>query len=247
MLRAFRRVRATFPNTLLILAPRHTERVGRCRAAEPGRRVQDGAAIGAGHRRRAARRRRHPRQHRRAGDDLSAGDGGVCRRQPGRRPAGTTSSSRRCSASRSCSGRTCRTSPRSPTPSWPTSRRCRCAGERRARRGDGRADDRSDPPRAARRGGAGLVEANRGAKDKSMTVLAALLPQDQTTTSRPTSGRSDPLLDLLYAQAVASCGGAGTSATPGAAPSRAPRHQRRQPQRRRHGEDAAGRADCAHG
>ena len=42
----------------------------------------------------------------------------------------------------------------------------------------------TDPVRRARLGAAAraLVEANRGAKDKSLAVLAALVPQDQTTT-----------------------------------------------------------------
>ena len=42
----------------------------------------------------------------------------------------------------------------------------------------------TDPVRRARLGAAAraLVEANRGAKDKSLGVLAALLPQDPTTT-----------------------------------------------------------------
>ena len=42
----------------------------------------------------------------------------------------------------------------------------------------------TDPVRRARLGAAAraLVEANRGAKDKSLTVLGQLLPQDQTTT-----------------------------------------------------------------
>ena len=41
----------------------------------------------------------------------------------------------------------------------------------------------TDPVRRARLGAAAraLVEANRGAKDKSMAVLASLLPQDQPT------------------------------------------------------------------
>jgi 3-deoxy-D-manno-octulosonic-acid transferase len=41
----------------------------------------------------------------------------------------------------------------------------------------------TDPIRRARLGAAAraLVEANRGAKEKSLTVLAALLPQDYTT------------------------------------------------------------------
>jgi hypothetical protein len=42
----------------------------------------------------------------------------------------------------------------------------------------------TDPVRRARLGAAAraLVEANRGAKDKSMAVLASLLPPDATTT-----------------------------------------------------------------
>jgi len=42
----------------------------------------------------------------------------------------------------------------------------------------------TDPIRRARLGAAAraIVEANRGAKDKSMTVLSALVPQDHTTT-----------------------------------------------------------------
>jgi 3-deoxy-D-manno-octulosonic-acid transferase len=42
----------------------------------------------------------------------------------------------------------------------------------------------TDPVRRARLGAAAraLVEANRGAKDKSLAVLTALVPQDQTTT-----------------------------------------------------------------
>jgi 3-deoxy-D-manno-octulosonic-acid transferase len=42
----------------------------------------------------------------------------------------------------------------------------------------------TDPVRRARLGAAAraLVEANRGAKDKSLQVLAELLPQDRTTS-----------------------------------------------------------------
>ena len=56
-------------------------------------------------------------------------------------------------------------------------------------RDDGELDDvmvalMTDPIRRARLGAAAraIVEANRGAKDKSMAVLSALVPQDQTTT-----------------------------------------------------------------
>jgi 3-deoxy-D-manno-octulosonic-acid transferase len=54
----------------------------------------------------------------------------------------------------------------------------------------------TDPIRRARLGAAAraLVESNRGAKDKSLAVLATLLPRDQTTTFasnvRPFSPRS---------------------------------------------------------
>ena len=73
----------------------------------------------------------------------------------------------------------------------------------------------TDPVRRARLGAAAraLVEANRGAKDKTLAVLSRAAAAGSTTTFRPTSGRSDPLLDLLYAQAVARRAGAGSSAT----------------------------------
>ena len=61
----------------------------------------------------------------------------------------------------------------------------------------------SDPVRRARLGAAAraLVEANRGANEKSVTVLADLLPHEPRHI-RPTCGRSDPLLDSLYGQVM---------------------------------------------
>ena len=103
----------------------------------------------------------------------------------------------------------------------------------------------SDPVRRARLGAAAraLVEANRGAKDKRSQVLAALLPRATEPPSLPTSGRSDPLLDLLYAQAVG-VAAALVRAPPAGAPSAAAtRHQRRQLERRRHRQNADGRVD----
>ena len=110
----------------------------------------------------------------------------------------------------------------------------------------------TDPIRRARLGAAAraLVEANRGAKDKSLDVLAALLPRDQSTTfvlspSNVTPRSRPPLLDLLYAQVGRARRRWYERHPDGRRRLAASRHQRRQPERRRHGEDAARRrASC---
>ena len=54
----------------------------------------------------------------------------------------------------------------------------------------------SDPVRRARLGAAAraLVEANRGANEKSVTVLAALLPQEPRAVSRQRAAVQTPCL-----------------------------------------------------
>ena len=98
--------------------------------------------------------------------------------------AATTSSSRRCSASRSCSARTCRTSRRSPTRFSANGAAIQVQSEREL-------DEAllalvTDPVRRARLGAAAraLVEANRGAKDKTLAVIAELLPSGDVRRTR---------------------------------------------------------------
>ena len=61
-----------------------------------------------------------------------------------------------------------------------------------------------DPVRRARLGAAAraLVEANRGAKEKSITVLSAIAAAAVARVSRQRQAVSDPLLDSLYAQVM---------------------------------------------
>ena len=102
----------------------------------------------------------------------------------------TISSNRRCSGSQSYLVRTCRTSRRSPAPSWTTARRFRC--------GPGASSSRCcssccrDPVRRASLGAAAraLVEANRGARGKSLAVIAQVFPSDASRTVVRPSGRS---------------------------------------------------------
>ena len=176
MLRAFARVKTTMPNALAMLAPRHPERFGEVErlAREAGLRHR--AAIGAADRRRAARRRRRARHDRRAGAALPGGDGRVRRRQPRgpRRPQHPRAGDLR--QADCVRARTCRTSRRLPTPSSPTARPCRCSPSASSTKP--LLTLVADPVRQARLGAAAraLVEANRGAKDKTLAVLADLLP-----------------------------------------------------------------------
>jgi hypothetical protein len=106
----------------------------------------------------------------------------------------------------------------------------------------------SDPVRRARLGAAAraLVEANRGANDKSVTVLATLLRKSREPIP-PTSGHSDPLLDSLYGRLMQVR--AAPLREPAAAPA-APREasdQRREPVDGRHRQVAGGRRDSRSG
>ena len=106
-----------------------------------------------------------------------------------------------------------------------------------------------DPVRRARLGAAAraLVEANRGAKDKTMAVLEALLPPSRAP-SRPTSSRSDPLLDSLYGAIGARRARRWYERHPDRRRHlRAAGHQRRQPLDGRHRQDARGRRASPHG
>jgi 3-deoxy-D-manno-octulosonic-acid transferase len=123
VLRAFGRVRTTMPNAMLVLAPRHPERFG-----EVERLARDAGFV-------TMRRSELPS---RAPTSSCSTRSASWRSSISSPPpsswaaaspttAATIFSSRRFSGSRSSSGRTCRTSGRSPTPSWPTARRCRCS------------------------------------------------------------------------------------------------------------------------
>ena len=85
VLDAFQRIRATWGNALLIIAPRKPERFAEAERLAQHARLARGAAQGAGRRRRTAGRRGHPRHDRRAGAALSGRHAGVRRRQPCRR------------------------------------------------------------------------------------------------------------------------------------------------------------------
>ena len=126
-------------------------------------------AIGPGHRRRAARRRRHAR-HASASWRRSIRSPPSCSSAAASsRPAATTSSSRRCSASRSCSARTW-TNFVEIAEAFRHQRRRRAADAASASSTKRCVSLMSDPVRRARLGAAAraLVEANRGAKDKSV-------------------------------------------------------------------------------
>ncbi len=113
---AFARIKSISQGALLIIAPRHTPRLTKWSAWRRTVRLYRRPPIEAADRRRrsAALDVVVPRHDWRAGADLPAGDGGVRRRQPVPISAATTFWSRPCSASRSCSGRTCTISRRSP-------------------------------------------------------------------------------------------------------------------------------------
>ena len=92
------------------------------------------------------------------------------------RRAATTSSSRPCTASRSCSVRTWRTSRRSPSAFLANGAAVQVRTPRELE--DVVVGLMADPVRRARLGAAAraLVDANRGAKDKTLKVLAELFP-----------------------------------------------------------------------
>ena len=126
VLQAFARVKAAMPSALAVLAPRQPERFG-----EVERIAREAGFV-------AMRRSELPIDAEPRADVVvldSIGElaelyqlatavfvGGSLVDQ-----AGTTSSSRRSSGSRSSSGRTCRTSRKSPTRFSPTAPRCRCS------------------------------------------------------------------------------------------------------------------------
>ncbi len=134
---------------------------------------------------RAAQRRRHPRHHRRAGAALSDRHGGLRRRQPRRRwrpqypGAGGLREANRLWSAHAEFRRDCADVPRQ--------RRGDPGARRRASSSRSLIDLLGDPVRRASLGAAAraLVEANRGARDKSLAVLAELLPSRASSVVRP--------------------------------------------------------------
>ena len=149
------------------------------RAAVPQRGIQDGAPIGAGHRRRAARRCRHPRHHRRARHDLSVATvafvggslvdtGGHNILEPAVFGKPIVFGPHMSNFAEIAAAFVANVAA------------VQVKGEREL--ADVMIALMTDPVRRARLGAAAraLVEANRGAKDKSLAVLSSLLPQDPT-------------------------------------------------------------------
>ena len=146
-------------------AQARTLRRGRA-AGAPGR-LERRAADRAARRCRAALRRRHSRHHRRARAGLPGRDRRCSSAAASSTLEATISSNRRCSGSQSSLVRTCTTSPRSRGRSSRTGRRSRCA--RRAsssRRCSICSAIRFAAPRSVPAARA-LVEANRGARNKT--------------------------------------------------------------------------------
>ena len=165
--------------------------------------------------------------------------------------AATTSSSRRSSASRSSSARTCRTSRRSPTRFLANGAAVQVQSEREL-------DEAllalvTDPVRRARLGAAAraLVEANRGAKDKTLDRHRRPAARRRGgARPRPSCGPSVWCIDSTPLSSVYGAAAAWRRAwyarDPVApAPPDAARHQRRQPARRRQRQDAGRRVHRA--
>ena len=168
------------------------------------------------------------------------------------RPAATTSSSRPCSAGPSSSGRTCRTSPRSPRCSSRNDAAVQVRIRARAR-GQTLVSLMGDPVRRARLGAAAraLVDANRGATRPARSTAIGRAPAaGRAVDVRPFRGCTDATgavpavtVDVPVRASAPVHAARYVAARPERrAPARAPGHQRRQPRRRRQRQDAARRA-----
>ena len=175
VLKAFSRLKGASPSALAILAPRQPERFGEVErlAREVG--IRHRAPFRSADRHRAAGGCRRARYDRRAGAAVSGGDRRVRRRQPRRsrrpqhpRAGGLRQADPVRSAHAELQGDRRRVR-------RPTARRCRSAPSASwSRRWSAWS---TDPVRRAKLGAAAraLVEANRGAKDKTLAVIAELL------------------------------------------------------------------------
>ena len=166
---------------------------------------------------------------------------------------GTTSSSRRSSARPSCSVPTCRTSRRSPGRSSSTRPRSRCARARELEHA--LLGLLNDPVRRAKLGAAAraLVEANRGARGKTMTAIARVLsasgsrqrpPVPDRPLTVPPHRRDAALRRAIVIAQIYAAGARYRRRSIRAHPDRqrrlvAPRHQHRQSRGRRPLQDAA--------
>ena len=173
--RCSRRSSASAPrcrNALLIIAPRKPERFDEVERLARARRLERRAPQRAARRRRAAPRRRRPRHHRRARAALPDRDRGVRRRQPGRRwrpqypGAGGVRQANRV--------RSAHAELRRDRADLPRQRRGD-PGPLRRELEPALLELLGDPVRRASLGAAAraLVEANRGARGKSLAVIAA--------------------------------------------------------------------------
>ena len=203
MLRAFRRVKTTSRGALLDRSRRATPSVS-TRSSGCARERLRRAALRAADRRRAARRRRRARHHRRAGAAVPARD----RRRSSAAAWSTTGGHNILEPAvfgkPIVFGPTCTTSRRLPARSVATTRPCRSASERELEQA--LVALVTDPVRRAGLGAAAraLVEANRGAKTRTLDVIAALLPPRRPRRTVQTSGPSDwssdvSRLSTLYA------------------------------------------------
>ena len=158
------------------------------------RRLRHGAPHGAGRRRRSARRRRRARHDRRAGARSTRSRRWPSLAEAWSRPAGTTSSSRRCTGGRLSSGRRCPTSPRSPTCSSPSDAAVQVANRRGARGGAdlARRAIRCAGPRSARRR-ARWSTRTAAPRRRTLEVIARLLPRSGRSCD-PSAG---PLTHLV--------------------------------------------------
>ena len=176
VLAAFAATRRVHPNALLIIAPRKPERFGEAETARARRRLSRRPAQRSADRRRAAARTWSSSTPSASWRTCSRSRRWCSSAAASSIRAGTTSSSRPCTASRLWSGRTWRTSPRL--------RRRSCANQAAVQVEDaaGLVDAivrlTGDPVERARLGAAAraLVEANRGAKTRTMTVIESLIP-----------------------------------------------------------------------
>ena len=195
-----RRCGAPSPNALLVIAPRKPERFGEAEALARAEGLPRVAANRARRRRRAARRRRR--------SSTRSASWRTCSRSPPSSSsaavwstrAATTSSSRPSTASRSCSGRTWRTSRRSPRRSCEV--RPRCRWEAPTELADVLTRLVGDPVERARLGAAAraLVEANRGAQ------AAHARGHCRCPAAAGQARRRAPVPGGLTARAAATCG-----------------------------------------
>ncbi len=212
VLRAFRRVRATFPNTLLILAPRHTERVDDVEAlsqeegfktvrrselaidAEPRADVVILDSIGE-----LATIYQLATVAFVGGSLVATGGHNILEPAVFGKPIvfGPHMSNFAEIADAFVSNVAA----------------AQVAGDARARRDDGRADDRSDPARPPRRGGAGHRRSQsrrEGQVDDGARGAAAAGPHDDVSVQRAAVQTHCLISSTLRPR---DCGGAGTSAT----------------------------------